>query len=482
MSREKRKGIFQNDQNTLSGALLAGNNSMAEMLLWSLLLLPPVIGVYGAGVCFINIGLFVGTTFAWLFLVKRLRSYRDLSQKNIGSLWDYIYDRYHSVVLKECFLSVWLLILLAMTAALLEYGSKVISGVTGIKFYWVSVAVTIIIGICMCVLGNKTRSVIRSIFYILLLVIFLAMVISLFIVNQPSELLDIYGKIHMKGGTSTYLNILYYNGHQTGVTYIISMIGMGFGCLGLPFLFNGAFEARDSHELDRGRVLSIIYTGVMIVVISVWALLNVVCIYPSKLSLDEGIDELLITYGAALCQKLEWPDQIKYGVLIIFMGTVLCLTERIFAMSMEVFRGMIPEIKWIKSNRKETIVDIILLVVLSVVLLLVIGIWNPKYQELIMMSWEYASAMAAPCILMIVWRAASRPGIFWGLVSGMIVCSIWYFVPMIEGNTLVAATELNAGTAAFVFSLAVTIIVSMFTHKQDDEEKKLFDRIKLDQK
>ena len=67
MSRSKRKYLFQNDQNTLNGALLAGNNSMAEMLLWSLVLLPPVIGVYGAGVCVINIGLFVGTTFAWLF-------------------------------------------------------------------------------------------------------------------------------------------------------------------------------------------------------------------------------------------------------------------------------------------------------------------------------------------------------------------------------------------------------------------------------
>ena len=49
MSRSKRKYLFQNDQNTLNGALLAGNNSMAEMLLWSLVLLPPVIGVYGAG-------------------------------------------------------------------------------------------------------------------------------------------------------------------------------------------------------------------------------------------------------------------------------------------------------------------------------------------------------------------------------------------------------------------------------------------------
>ena len=57
MSRSKRKYLFQNDQNTLNGALLAGNNSMAEMLLWSLVLLPPVIGVYGAGVCVINIGL-----------------------------------------------------------------------------------------------------------------------------------------------------------------------------------------------------------------------------------------------------------------------------------------------------------------------------------------------------------------------------------------------------------------------------------------
>jgi len=42
MSRSKRKYLFQNDQNTLNGALLAGNNSMAEMLLWSLEYMEPV--------------------------------------------------------------------------------------------------------------------------------------------------------------------------------------------------------------------------------------------------------------------------------------------------------------------------------------------------------------------------------------------------------------------------------------------------------
>ena len=90
--------------------------------------------------------------------------------------------------------------------------------------------------------------------------------------------------------------------------------------------------------------------------------------------------------------------------------------------------------------------------------------------------------MAAPCILAVVWRAASRPGIFAGLFTGLAVCSVWYFVPMIEGNTLAVSTELSAGTASFVFALAVTIIVSMFTHKKNEAEKKLFDQIKLDQR
>ena len=482
MSRSKRKYLFQNDQNTLNGALLAGNNSMAEMLLWSLVLLPPVIGVYGAGVCFINIGLFVGTTFAWLFLVKRLRSYRDLSRKTIGSMWEFLYDRYRSVILKDSFLVVWLLILLSMTAALLEYGSKVISKTVGMEYHWVAVGIVVILSIYMCILGNKVRSVIRSIFYIILLLVFFVLVISLFMVNKPSELLDIYGKLHMKGGTSVYLNILYYNGTQTGVTYIISMVGMGLGCLGLPFLFNGAFEAKDSHELDRGRVLSILYTGVMIVVISVWSLLNAVCIYPLKVTLDSGLDELLRTYVAALCHKLEVPTEIRYVILGVLVITLLCLTERIFAMSMEVARGLLPKMKWIRDEKQQNVADIGLLVILSGALLVIVGIWKPEYQKLITVSWEYASAMAAPCILAVVWRAASRPGIFAGLFTGLAVCSVWYFVPMIEGNTLAVSTELSAGTASFVFALAVTIIVSMFTHKKNEAEKKLFDQIKLDQR
>ena len=96
------------------------------------------------------------------------------------------------------------------------------------------------------------------------------------------------------------------------------MVGMGLGCLGLPFLFNGAFEAKDSHELDRGRVLSILYTGVMIVVISVWSLLNAVCIYPLKVTLDSGIDELLRTY------VISWKFRQRSDMLYLEFWLLRC--------------------------------------------------------------------------------------------------------------------------------------------------------------
>ena len=78
--------MIRKKQDDLNGMQLAGNNSMAEVLLWALILLPPVIAVNGAGVCFIHIGLFAGITFACLFLVKRLRSYRDRNYRSAAGI------------------------------------------------------------------------------------------------------------------------------------------------------------------------------------------------------------------------------------------------------------------------------------------------------------------------------------------------------------------------------------------------------------
>lgn len=474
--------MIRKKQDDLNGMQLAGNNSMAEVLLWALILLPPVIAVNGAGVCFIHIGLFAGITFACLFLVKRLRSYRDISGKQISDMGDFLYARYSSFIIKEMFMCVWLILTGMITMGLLSYIGKYLSGATKQHMIVVVCVVSLFCACSMCFISRRIRSTVRNIIYTLMVVMFLVLVIWLFAVNTPAEILDTYGKVHLSGGTSTYLNILYYDGRSIGVPHIISMLGMGLGCLGLPFLFHGAMEARDVRSLDRGRVLSIIYTGIAVVILSVWALLNVVSMYPLKASEDIEMGKLLDIYITSLCYKEEYPLFFRYIAGGLFLCAVICLLERIYTMMFDLLFGMVGYEKKIRSKTLITGIDLMAALFFTGFIAVMSIIIQNNYREILYIAWDYSAAIAAVCILPILWRETSKAGIISGFFTGLAVCTIWRFIPLLENQTLANATELGSGVAAFIISLAVTIIVSMFTHKADEAENKLFEQIKLEQK
>lgn len=474
--------MIQKKQNDLNGIQLAGNNSMAEVLLWALILLPPVIAVNGAGVCFIHIGLFAGITFACLFLVKRLRSYRDISGKEIFNMGDFLYARYSSYIIKEIFMAVWLFLVGMITTALLSCIGIYLSSAIGHRMTVVACAISLLCVLSVCFVSRKIRNIVRNIVYTLMVVLFLVLVIWLFVVNTPAEILDTYGKVHLPGGTSTYLNILYYDGKSIGVTHIISMLGMGLGCLGLPFLFHGAIEAKNVRSLDRGRVLSIIYTGVSVVILSIWSLLNVVSMYPLKAREDIEMGKLLDIYITSLCYKEKYPLFFRYLAGGLFLCAVICLLERVYAMMFELLFGMVGYEKKIRSKALLTGIDLSVVLLLTGVVTGFAVILHQNYRQILYIAWDYSAAIAAVCILPILWRGASKAGIVSGFFTGIVVCTIWRFPPFIENQSLANATELGSGVAAFIISLAVTVIVSMFTHKEDKTEKKLFEQIKLEQR
>lgn len=239
-----------------------------------------------------------------------------------------------------------------------------------------------------------------------------------------------------------------------------------------------------------------ICAGTMVVALSMWALLNVACIYPLKAENFTDTNELLEAFIVSLCEKEQLPQAFQYiaeGILIL---AVVCLLERIYAMIFDIFKTMTRvdnrtsskdnKIKAkdnrIKSKFVLSCVDIITVVVITGLITVFALLWKGDYRSIIHIAWEYSIAVAAPCIVSIVWRSASKAGIFFGGLTGILVCSFWQFVPFLDEETLAGATELSGGVAAFVISLAVTIIVSMFTHKKNEEETRLFNQIKLEQK
>lgn len=473
----------ETDENKrFSGLVLTGNNSVTEILLWTLIMLPATIVINGAGPCFTDIGIFAGTTFAWLFLVKRIRAYKEITGANIDNMWDYLYSRYSSGVVKNISLFVWLVLIGMIFFGLLIFSGDVVSCLTGLDKKLVIPLIIIVLDLVICFVGNKAQSIIKSILYALMFLCFIAMIIVIFGVHSTSELLDAYGNARLKGGTSIYLNILYYDGEIISVPYIISMLGKGFGCLGLPFLFKGAFQAKNAREQDRGRVLSMIYSGVIIVSSCIWALLIVACVYPLEVNENTRTDELIDVFIMSFINKYDVPSFVKYILLILFAVVVLCLLTTFYSMLIEIFGGFIKNGEIIKKKKTRNIIYIAGIVVISAASVLFVCFNGEDYQTLINIAWEYCQAIASVYVMTAICKGITKAGVISGFICSIAFCTFWMLMPVLDGSTLMNSTYLSAGVASFVFGLAVVIIVSMFTYKHNEKEDKIFAQIKLEQR
>ncbi len=481
MSAFNNKRITSKNYKSLGGFLLAGSNSLTEILLWALIMLPAGIVVSGAGICFTDIGVFVGTTFAWIFLVKRLKTYKDVSGDAMNNMWDFLYSRYHSELLRKMSAVIWFILVGMITSGILGFTGDMVYELTGINKNIVISVLPLLLVLIMYFTNNRMRSIFQSVFYILLALVFIGMIAWIFLSNSTSELLDTYGKARLSGGTSIYLNILYSDGEKLSTTRIISMLGMGFGCLGLPFLYAGAFKAKDNRELDRGRILSMIFSGILIVAICMWSLLIVACIYPLDVVTGTPIYEILNIFLILVLSEYEFSNVIINIIMVVIFVAVMCLLCTLFSMMYETIKSVASADKYIKKLKTLNLIDIICIVFFAAAVICSAFLYD-NYQTIIKISWEYCSSLAASYIMTVVWKGTSKAGVISGLVSGIVACTFWRFVPFIEGETLADATSLSAGTASFVISFAILIIVSMFTHKRDESEDKIFKQIRLEQR
>jgi sodium/proline symporter len=472
-------GIYNKD---LSGINVAGNISVTEIFLWVILLLPAEIAVRGAGVCFTDIGLFAGISYVWIFLVKRLRSYADISECNMRNMQDFLYARYSSPCLKIIISALWFVLLGAMAGGAIMFMVDVIKHFLDINGTLLAAAIIFVICLIRCVAGKKTMCVIKSIVYAMTLLSCLALIIVPFIYNKPSELLDIYRQARLAGGTSIYLNIMYLDGMPIGTLKLINIFSVGLGCMGLPVLFEGAFETKNLRELDRGRIMAIVYAGVIVISFSVWSLLVVACVYPHSISVTDSTYELINMYVTSLFEGVTYGEIISSIIVVIWGGAVICLTGTLFHFLEDTVIACISDDKISESYSLKLLIDIFVMVCVAAITL-VFSIqckWN--FYSVIKTAWKFSSAVAAPVILSILWQRMSKAGIISGVLTSVLAVAVWMWLPVKGGISLVELTGVDAGLAAFAVSMVVSIFVSIIFKNHNEEEMKVFQKMVQEQR
>ena len=147
----------------------------------------------------------------------------------------------------------------------------------------------------------------------------------------------------------------------------------------------------------------------------------------------------------------------------------------------EHIRGLIPSMSNVGQITK-LIIDIGVVVTAGVLIFVFAEFTEYDLELAIVQSWGIcAAALAAPLMCTLMYRNATRSGMYAGIAAGVAVYVIWQFIPAVGGTSIGAYLGISGDVAGFTASMIFCIAVSMFTPKNREDELRVFDRMKADQ-
>lgn len=474
------KRVFGIKRKNSSGIAAAGQVCANDIILWVIFLLPLNIILHGAGQCFVAIGLFAGNVIGWIFLSKRMNSYADISPKKIHNAPELFAARYDSWLLKDVVSLVWIVTLGAILVSVL----KVIVSVAA-YFMKVSEDACLALIVTFLVLAtifidNRLMGIIKTVVLIMVIAACIFLIGCIFHVMSAHELLDNYRRARLSAGTSVYLNILYYDGSYVSAANVVSMTGVGLGCIAMPLMYKGVLTIKNVKELDAGRIWAVIFEGFTIISSCTLDLLVVPVLYPDRVSYATNSFQVYSMLIKRLLGESTGAYVVRSVILMVFILAVVVMLESFMRNICEHIRGLIPPSKARAFVKLSIDVGV---VVLAGVLIYMCGKYADYDKEyMIATGWGLcAAALAGPLIFTLMYKYSTKLSMYAGIVSGIAVFLIWQFTPYVRGTLPVQWLGENGDVAGFIVSCVACFAVSLFTKRNDKAELEVFDSMVRDQ-
>lgn len=145
------------------------------------------------------------------------------------------------------------------------------------------------------------------------------------------------------------------------------------------------------------------------------------------------------------------------------------------AVSEDLYRGVIN-----KKADDTHILKISRYTVAGVAIAAFIIALNPdsSIMGLVSNAWAGLGASFGPIVLMsLFWRRTNLQGAIAGIVSGGVTVIIWDYIPLVNGQTLYAATGLYSLVLGFAISILLIIMISLCTKAPGKEILEEFDDV-----
>ena len=458
----------------------------SDMSGWLLMGLPAVALMTGVPeAVWTAVGLSVGTYLNWLFVAKRLRVY---SQKiDAFTIPDFFARRFgeNKRILTTISALFIIIFFVPYTASGFSACGKLFSSLFGMD-YMTAMIISAAVIILYCTLGGflaaSTTDFIQSI----------VMTIALFVVIGFSE-----GIIH--GFDNVFANVQNLDGYldlfkgynvatQETMSYgalpVASTLAWGLGYFGMPHILLRFMAIEDKNKLKLSRrvasVWVVISMGIAILIGIVGFSLMKKGVIPTYA--DASSAETIIVDIAKFMSKFGYVPALTGGIILagILASTMSTADSQLLATASSISQNIVQETFKIKMSQKASIwLARISVVIISIIAIFIARDPNSSVFRIVSFAWAGFGAAFGPLMLCaLFWKKTNKYGAIAGMISGGSMVFIWKFViRKFFAGTILDIYEL---LPAFIFGLAVIIIVSLVTKKPDDEITQTFDSVKAE--
>ena len=264
------------------------------------------------------------------------------------------------------------------------------------------------------------------------------------------------------------------NGDGTPVSAvsIISNLAWGLGYFGMPHILVRFMAVKSNEEIKKSRKIAVVW---VIISLTASCLIGLIARGYLTAQLDDATSESVFI---RTIQQLFSGN----GVLIFIGGAAIMSTAdsqllvTASAVSEDLYKGAV---KKNASEKSSLLVGKIAVAVVAVIAFFIAR--NPKssIMGLVSDAWAgFGSAFGPVVLLALFWKRSTLSGAINGMATGALTVIIWDYIPLVNGQTLYAATNLYSLVVGFGLALIVNVIVSLLSKKPSKEIMDEFDSIK----
>ncbi len=452
----------------LNGWVAALSAQASDMSGWLLMGLPGSIYALGTGQAWIAIGLFLGTVANWLLISKRLRRYTIVA-KNSLTLPEFLENRYHDKKRILLFISsiVIVIFFLVYTASALASGGKLFHTVFGVDYHLalgIGAAVILVYTFLGGFLAVCTTDFIQG-----MLMLVGLLVVPLVAYGTISG--DFVERLTATGvNYSDYMSLFSNGGKPYSFVDILSQLAWGLGYCGMPHILVRFMAVKNEKELKKSSVIAIVWVFLSLVMACVIGVVGRAFLAP-VLEAGDAESVFIKLINTVFNENLALPfvgGLFLCGILAAIMSTA---DSQLLVCASSVSKDIYKNVLKPKSS-DQTVLKVSRITVIVVAVLAFFIAWDPDSSIMGLVSDAWAglgSAFGPIVVCSLFWKRTNFAGAVAGIVSGGLTVIIWDYLPLVNGQTIYAATGIYSLLVGFIISLLCIVIFSLATKAPSQE-------------